>query len=471
MRKMSVEGMLLPILVQLIVIIAVARIAATLFRRLGQPSAVGEIIAGLLLGPSLLGWLSPELFASIFRPTLESVPSEVSSVVFAKIFGVLAELGLILMLFLIGLEFHFDHLRKCGPAAVAISLTGSLFPFVLGVGLGFLIFGRMEPHPDRGPINELGFALFLGVAFSITAIPVLGRIMMELNIQRTRIGTLTLTAAAVDDAIGWILLAGVAGVVRSSFDPMRMVEMVAETIAFVLVMVFVVRPLMVAWIRRTVKEGTLSVNALTIVLVMLFASAMATNAIGIFAIFGAFFLGAILSDQEEFRVAISARLQDVVVAFFLPVFFTYTGLRTQIGTLGSWEMGLIAVAVVATAMLGKLGGCAVMARLFGFSKKDATIIGVLMNTRGLTELIVINAGYELGVIPPSMFTMLVLMAVLTTILTTPLVVRLRHGTEVEAPMEESSFLRQRGIRKSGTEPGTEPLTASANASIKSGSQQ
>ena len=445
LRQLSIEDLLLPILLQLVIILLAARACALLFRRLGQPSVMGEICAGLFLGPSLFGALCPDLFATIFNPVLPHVPAELSKVFIPKIFAIVSQVGLIFLLFLVGLEADFSHLRVKGRSALAISIMGVVVPFALGVGLALLIHPALEPiSGQEQPIPKLGFALFLGVALSITALPVLGRIMMELNITRSRIGSITLTSAAIEDAIGWIMLATIAAVVKTGFAPWETLRMMLETVLFSVLMLGVVRPLLIRWLRWTLKknDGDLSITALGIVLALMFSCSILTNLIGIFAIFGAFLLGAILSDQAEFRKLIHARLHDLVTAFFLPIFFTNTGLRTEIGSLHSAEMWLLCALVIGVAILAKLGACTTAARLSGFSTREATIIGILMNTRGLMELIVINVGYEMKVIPQSAYCMLVIMAVVTTLMTTPLLLWFMPGTELEAYIRSSGFLKK-----------------------------
>src|SRR5262249_43339168 len=255
---------------------------------------------------------------------------------------------------------------------------------------------------------------------------------MELNITRTRLAALTITGAAIDDASGWILLASVAAVVRARFDPTDTVIMVAETLAFALVMVLIVKPLAIRWARHTLTRhhGELSVTALAILPAAILLCAVATNLIGIFAIFGAFFLGAVLSAEAGLRRAVNRRLHDLVTAFFVPIFFTYTGLRTDIGTLNSAGLWLVCGLVLAAAIIGKFGGCGLAAWAGGLSRREAACVGALMNTRGLMSLVVINVGYDLGVIPQSVFCMLVLMALVTTLMTTPMILWLKRGTEL-----------------------------------------
>jgi Kef-type K+ transport system membrane component KefB len=266
--------------------------------------------------------------------------------------------------------------------------------------------------------------------------------MMELGIARTRLGAITISAAAVDDATGWILLATVAAVVRARFNPGQTLRMVAETVGFGLVMVFVARPVLRRWVRHAVRggEGEIGLNHLAILLAIIFACAIATSLIGIFAIFGAFLLGACLSDRHAFRQAVTGRMRDLLSAFFLPIFFTYTGLRTDVGTLESWQLWVLCGLVAAAAIVGKFGGCGLAAWLSGFSGREAACIGSMMNCRALMELIVINVGYDLGVIPKSVFCMLVLMALLTTFMTTPVLLWLMRGTELEPYILRSGFV-------------------------------
>lgn len=435
------ETLLLAILVQLIVIIAAARTFGALARRLRQPSVVGEIIAGLLLGPSLLGWLFPEVSCAIFRLDL-GIDRGVSNALLPKILTVLAQLGLIFLLFLVGLELDHNHVRQHGRAVVLISLGGLAVPFALGIALTPWVHPHLEPHPISGRESPMGTALFMGLTFSVTAIPVLGRIMAELNITRTRLGAVTLASAGLSDAIGWILLASIAAVVKSNFDPIATLRMAMLTVVFVLFMVFVARPLLVRYFARSMRRNNCKVseNALAVLFVSLFLVAAGSNLIGIFAVFGAFLLGAVLSDQEELRKEAAAKLHDVVTGFFVPVFFTYTGLRTDITSMHGGAVWLICATVIVAAVAGKFVGCGLAARISGFTWKEAGIIGAMMNARGLMALIAINLGYELGVVSRSLYAVLVLMALATTMLTTPFLLLLRRGTEIEDPIRASGFL-------------------------------
>ncbi|MBI5367147.1 MAG: cation:proton antiporter [Planctomycetes bacterium] len=448
----AVEGTVSRVLPQLVVILAAARLAALAFKRLGQPAAVGEIAAGLLLGPSLLGWLAPAATRALFTPE----PGE--------ILMVLSQLGLVLLLFLIGLEFDFTHLRLDGGAAALISISGVALPF----GLGWAVAHVLHPRVAAG-IEFTAFALFMGTAMSITAIPILGRILMELNLSRTRLGTIAIAAAAVDDATGWVLLAACSALVQSRFRLADSALMLGSTIAYGFFLILVLRPLLHRWATWTlgVNGGELTMPALAALLVLIFLSAMVTSKIGIFAIFGAFLLGAVFSAHADFRRAVTRRMGDFVTAFFLPIFFTFTGLRTDVTGLGSVELWLLAGLVSAAAIAGKFGGCALAARLGGMPWRTATAVGVLMNTRALMELIVLNVGYNLGVIPQTVFSMLVLMALLTTAMCTPLLLALlRRDPELRPLLARSEFRAWLGAEPplAAASPAAAAPPASATAS-------
>lgn len=401
------EDFLLHVLIQLVVILAAARIGGWVMGKFGQPQVVGEIMAGLVLGPSLLGNFAPDLVEFVF-------PQDA-----AVVFRALSELGLLLLMFLIGLEFDFSHLRHVGRTAGGVAAAGILLPFAMGAALAWWI------HPMvAADVSRSGFVLIVAVALSITAIPILGRIMMDFNIHRTRIGTLTITAAAVDDAIGWILLAGVSAAIHGSFEIMPIVQMVALTIVFVFACWFVVRPLVTRIMDRWIKGADLPPAGLAAVLVTVLLAGITTNVIGIFSIFGPFVLGAVLSGHHEFREAITRRLRDFVNVFFLPIFFTYTGLRTDVGQLGTAQHWLICGLVLVVAMFGKMAGSGLAARVGGLSWRECGCVAVMMNTRALMGLIAINVGRELGVMPDSVFCMLVIMAIVTTLVTSPVLRRL-----------------------------------------------
>jgi Kef-type K+ transport system membrane component KefB len=421
-----VEGLLLKVLVHVMIIVGFARLCANLFKRIGQPAAVGEIAAGLMLGPSLLGWVWPDVFQAVFADP------EV-----AHISTILSQLGLVFLLFIIGLEFDFSHLRVSGAAAGLISISGIALPFALGWALAHYMHPRVA-----GQIPFTGFALFMGTSMSITAIPILGRIMMELNITRTRLGAITITASAIDDAVGWILLAACTAIVQSEFALWLAVKMFVLTVGFGVLLIVVLKPWLHRWATWVLKRngGQLGYNGMAMLLVMLFLCAVATSKIGIFAIFGAFLFGAVFSNHDAFRKVVSEKLGDFVMVFFLPIFFTYTGLHTDITGLGSAQLWGMCVLVCAAAIAGKFGGCTLAAKLGGMNWRDSTVVGVMMNTRALMELIVLNVGLSLGVIPQSVFSMLVIMAMVTTAMCTPLLLLLmRRDPQMRPLLAQSDF--------------------------------
>lgn len=422
------EHFLLTVLVQLVVILAAARIGGWLFRRLGQPQVCGEIAAGLILGPSVFGQFFPRAFSAVFEGGV------------GQAFSMFSQVGLILLLFLVGLEFDFGHLRRVGKRALSVSAAGIVLPFTLG-----LLTARLAYPAVGAGIEERGFALFVATAMSITALPILGRILLEFNLPRTPLGVLTITAAALDDAAGWIILATITAIVRANFEPFRAALMVVEVLFYAFTMIYLVRPFLLRWIcsMRSKAQTELSMTSLTIILVLVLLSALATNLIGIFSIFGGFMMGAILSDQSDFRAAVSQRMKDFTTVFFLPVFFTYTGLRTEVGVMRGLHLWALFALVVVAAVVGKFGGCAAAARLAGFGWRDACAVGVLMNTRALMELVVVNVGLDFGLIPKTVFFMLVMMAVVTTYMTAPILTRLISTTELEAPFLQSDFMREK----------------------------
>lgn len=391
-------------LLELTVIVLAGRVGGAIASRFGQSPAVGEIIIGILLGPSLFGWISPPVFNFVFH----SAPPEPLLI--------LSQIGLVLLMFQIGLEFDFAHLtQRANRAAVArVSIACLALPFASGFVLGFFLASNSEPAA------RLNTALFVATAFSITALPILGRIMIELNLTRTRVGVIAISAAAVNDVVGWLLLALITTLTISNFVGSEFTLRVAMVMAFGLSSAKIVRPLLKRAVRRSnPRAGTMTANLLGGLLVVIFVAAMTTYKIGIFAIFGGFMMGVILFDEPELVAAWRERVGGFVNVFFLPIFFTFTGLRTSIGGLDtvtdwSWCLGIVAV-----ASLSKLCGAYVAARRSGFDHAESAMIGVMMNTRALMELIVINVGFDLGVISQKLFTMLVVMAIFSTVITTP----------------------------------------------------
>ncbi len=408
------ELMLFFTLLQLAVIVLAARLGGLLAQRVGQSPAVGEIIVGILLGPSLFGLLAPDLFQTVFHST-PPAPMQM-----------LSQIGLILLMFQIGLEFDFAHLtdHHNRRAVATIATAGMVAPFVLGFGFGYWTAPILSPG-----IDPLATALFIATAFSITALPILGRMMIEFKITRLPIGVIAISAAAINDVIGWLLLALVTALTLTQFSAAAFAGKVLLVAGFFAVWWLVVRPLMKRIIRHSQSgaaptgekagHGKLTHNLLGILLAAIFISAMTTYQIGIFAIFGGFMMGVILHDEHALIDAWKERIGHFVMVFFLPIFFTYTGLRTHIGSLDSVEAWGWCGLLIFLATLGKFGGSYLAARWAGMSHHEGKLLGIMMNTRALMELIVINIGYDLGVISQQMFTMLVLMAIFSTVITTP----------------------------------------------------
>ncbi len=403
------EALLFFTLLQLTVIVLAARIGGAVAVRIGQSAAVGEIIVGILLGPSLFGLIAPGAFEYVFH---SGAPEPMQ---------MLSQIGLVLLMFQIGLEFDFSHLRerRNRKATLWVAVASLALPFALGYAVG-----RASAAPLSPGAPPQASALFVATAFSITALPILGRIMMEFNMTRTPIGVIAISAAAINDVVGWLLLAFVTLLTQSGFDGAGFALKVALVGVFFAASWYGARPLMKRVLGRLgAGRGELSEHLLGCVLAAIFLSAMTTYQLGIFAIFGGFTMGVLLHDEPAFVAAWRARVGPFVTVFFLPIFFTYTGLRTNIGGLGSASAWGWCALIVFLATLGKFGGAWIAARLAGLNPMESRILGVMMNTRALMELIVINVGYDLGVISQQMFTILVIMAIFSTVITTPLLRR------------------------------------------------
>jgi len=390
------------LLCQIAVILIVSRIVGVLAERVGQPKVVGEMLAGILLGPSLFQIVAPGTFDALFPG------SSLGSL------NVLSQIGIIIFLFLIGLELDPKLLRGRGHAAVVISHTSIVFPMVLGFGLMFYLF----PHHYAPGTPFLPVALFMGAAMSVTAFPVLARILTERNLHKTRIGAIAITCAAVDDVTAWCLLAVVVAVAKA-----ESVGAVGWTILLACVyiagMMFLVRPFLKRLQDVHDRQGRLGQDMVALILILVLVSALITEWIGIHALFGAFMIGAVMPKGGRFVRSLTEKLEDFTVVFLLPLFFAYTGLQTQIGLLNSVELWLEALLIIVVACLGKFGGSTIAGKLCGLPWREASAIGTLMNTRGLMELVILKVGLDLGVISPSVFAMMVIMALVTTALTTP----------------------------------------------------
>ncbi|CAM4456501.1 cation:proton antiporter domain-containing protein [Corallococcus exiguus] len=407
--------MLAQLLVQLIVIIAVSRLIGRGARWLGQPLVIAEVVAGIALGPSLLGWLAPDAMHWLFPP--ESMP-------FLKM---LAEVGLVLFMFLIGLELDPKLLKGRGHASVAISHSSIVVPFALGAAAGALWLYKSLSSPD---VPFSSFVLFMGVSMSITAFPVLARILTERGLMHSKLGAIAIACAAVDDVTAWCILAFVVSLVRAS-DLAQAGLTTLFALLYIAFMLLLVKPFLARLGARVANREGLTQNVVAITLVLLLGSAWTTEYIGIHSLFGAFMFGAVIPKEGGLAVALAEKLEDVAVVLLLPVFFAFSGLRTQLGLLDTPEAWLTCGVIIVLACLGKFGGSAVAARLTGLRWREAGAIGILMNTRGLMELIVLNLGLDLGVISPTLFTMMVIMALVTTFMTTPFL-RLLYSPEEQA---------------------------------------
>jgi K+:H+ antiporter len=393
---------LVHVLLALTVIVVAARAVGALFARLGQPPVIGEVLAGIFLGPSLLGRVLPQAAAFVLPASI------------APTLAVLSQVGVILYMFVVGLELDFRLLRERTRATVLISHASIVVPFLLGAALALVLY----PRVSSSDVPFTHFALFCGVSMAVTAFPVLARILTDRGLQGSRLGVMALTCAAVDDVTAWCLLAFVVSVVNARVG--GGLATFGLTLLYLVLMFAVARPLARAAARRFEERGgALDRGVLTAVLVGMLVSAMTTEIIGIHAVFGAFALGALLPAGSRLARELASRLEDLVVVLFLPAFFAYTGLRTQIGLVAGAEEWLLCLAVVVTACVGKFGGSVAAARLTGLGWQDSASLGVLMNTRGLMELVVLNIGLDLRVISPTLFAMLVIMAIATTMATTP----------------------------------------------------
>jgi Kef-type K+ transport system membrane component KefB len=392
------------LLLALAVITLSARFVGGAFRRwLRQPPVIGEILTGIMIGPSLLGVVWPEGYAYLLPEPI--VPH----------LSMISKIGVVLYMFVVGAELDLRALRGSAHTMIAVSHASILVPFLLGSALAL---GMYEEFAGRD-VSFTAFSLFLGVSMSVTAFPVLARILTDRGVQSTRLGTLALSCAAVDDVSAWSLLALVTGVVQSHMQSVSWT--VLWTLAYVAAMFAFARPCLRWLLERFHVEGEpVSRTALAVVFSGLLLSAVATTLIGIHALFGAFLLGAILPRDGDLRRQVRSRLEDFVLVLLLPSFFAFTGMRTRIGLLSGGHAWMVCLAVLGVAMLGKFGGTFVASRFVGLGWRPSTALGLLMNTRGLMELIVLDVGLELGMITPTVYTMLVLMAIVTTFTTTPL---------------------------------------------------
>jgi Kef-type K+ transport system membrane component KefB len=405
------------LLLQVIVIVLAAKGMGALMLRIGQPPVIGEMIAGILLGPSLLGFLAPQAQTFLFPD---------SSLGGLKL---LSQIGVILFLFVVGMELDLQQLRNQAHAAVLVSHASIVVPFFLGTVAALALYRTLAP----AGLPFTPFGLFIGISMSITAFPVLARILEERRMSRSPLGSTALACAAVDDVTAWCLLAAVVALVNANGLGGAMLTIVL-TVLFIGTMLFGVRPLMSRLVAGRFESPGRSTVLLSGVVAFVFASALLTEVIGIHALFGAFLAGVCIPRDSALRELLRERLETLSSVLLLPLFFAFTGLRTQVGLLDDWQSWLACFGIIAVAITGKLGGSLIAARWTGMGWGDSFALGALLNTRGLVELIVLNLGYDLGILSPRIFAMLVLMALITTCMTGPLLsfvgwARRRHAGE------------------------------------------
>ena len=390
------------LLLQIIVIIAFARLFGFMFKKIGQPAVVGEIVAGIILGPSVIGLFFPHINHFLFP--VDSLGT----------LQFLSQIGLILFMFIIGMELDLKAIGKQAYGAVIISHASIIIPYTLGMGLAYFIYNNYAPEG----ISFLSFALFMGIAMSITAFPVLARILQEKGLTRSRLGAMALTCAAADDLTAWCILAAVIALVKSG-SSISVLYTIGLAVAYVMLMLKVVRPALVKLEHVYANQEKKRTPVIAILFIMLIVSSYITSIIGIHSLFGAFIAGVIMPSSFSFRKIVIDKIEDVSIVLLLPLFFVITGLRTQIGLLNEEHLWVTFGWILLVAVSGKFGGSALAARMVGQSWKDSLSIGVLMNTRGLMQLIVLNIGYDLGILSPEIFAMMVLMALVTTFMTGP----------------------------------------------------
>lgn len=390
------------LLLQIITIIFTSRTFGFLFNKIGQPTVIGEVVAGIFLGPSIMGIWFPEYTAFLFPKT------SLSNLQF------FSQIGLLLFMFVVGMELDLKVLRTKAKDAIVISHASIIIPYTLGMGLAYFLYVDFAP----ANINFLSFSLFMGIAMSITAFPVLARIIQERGMTKSKLGIIAITCAAADDVTAWCILAAVIAIVKAGTF-LSSLFTILMAVAYVFVMLKFVRPFIKKLGEVYSNKETLSLNIVAIIFGVLLISAYTTEVIGIHALFGAFLAGAIMPPSFSFRRILIEKVEYVALGLLLPLFFAFSGLRTQIGLLNEGHLWGVCGLIIAIAIIGKFGGSMFAARFMGNSWRDSLAIGALMNTRGLVELVVLNIGYDLGVLSPQIFAMLVLMALFTTFMTGP----------------------------------------------------
>lgn len=448
----NLEHPLAILLAQIITIIFVARFFGWVCKKIGQPTVIGEIIAGIVLGPSLIGMYFPEFSNALF-PT-----QSLGNLQF------LSQIGLILFMFVVGMELDLKVMRNKAHEAVVISHASIVIPFALGMGLAYFIYLHFAPIG----VQFLSFGLFLGIAMSITAFPVLARIVQERGLHKTRLGTIVITCAAADDITAWSLLAAVIAIVKAgSF--VSALYIIGLAAAYVLVMIKVIRPFLKRVGDLHSTRENLGKPIVAIFFLTLIISSYATEVIGIHALFGAFMAGAIMPENTKFRSIFIEKVEDVALVLLLPLFFVFTGLRTEIGLLNDPYLWKVTGLIILVAVVGKFVGSALASKFVGQNWKDSLTIGALMNTRGLMELVVLNIGYDLGVLAPEIFAMMVIMALVTTFMTGPSLDFINwvfKSKSVEVPQEISELSKYKILISFGNPDRGKSLLRLANGLTK-----
>ena len=405
------------VLATLAAVIALGYVLGRVCKLVGQPPVIGEVIAGILLGPSCLGAISPAAMHLLIPSAEVDVNGQVPTALKA-----ISQLGIVLYLFLVGLDLNAAMLKKAAGTAAAVSITSIALPFFLGVALSLWLY----PILSTTNVTLTNFALYLGTALSVTAFPVLARILADRKQDKTPLGILALGCAAADDLIAWCMLAFVVGVSKAEVS--GAIGTAAASVAFIAILFVVVRPVINKLCRKIdAMPGPLPSAAIPLTLVAVLLAALTTETIGIHAVFGAFLLGVIIPHDSRLAVEISGRLKDVVTVLLLPAFFALTGLRTEIGLISGWQNWLICATIILVATLGKFGGTLLAGKLTGLSWRVSASLGAMMNTRGLMALIVLDIGLKEGVISPTLYAMMVVMALVTTLATAPCLRLLGRG--------------------------------------------
>ncbi len=390
------------LILQLIIIMLIARLMGYLFQLIGQPLVIGEIFAGIVLGPSVLGALSPEISGFLFPDRSVDILQQLS------------QLGLIFFMFIIGMELDTHSFKKSANTAILISIASIIIPFISGIILAFYLYDLFSLEN----IRFTSFALFMGITMSITAFPILARIVQERRLTKTLVGTMAISVAAIGDVVAWCILAVVIAVVKAG-DISHSFITIILSVLYIFFMYAVIKPLMFRIGRVYASRETMSRPIVAFIFLLILVSALITKAIGIHALFGAFMAGVVMPENLSFRRVFTEKIEDISLVILLPLFFVSTGLRTEIGLISSLHLWVVCLLITLTAILGKFGGTLIASRYAGLSWNNSLALGVLMNAKGLMELIVLNIGYDLGILSPEIFAMLVIMALATTFITGP----------------------------------------------------